>query len=120
MKTTTETSSETSVAATLAPEDVACGDYVALLKVTYELPTYLWDAAQALMPADELVRLALIPPDSGVPLKVFAVCLPFVYVKSYAGEIKTLDLRREQIVRLHHESAKAVWKELKPDKTKSC
>ena len=120
MKVSTETSCETSVAATLAPEDVACGDFVAVLKVTYELPTYLWDSPQAMLPVDELIRLQLVPADSGVPLKVFAVCLPFVYAKTTAGEIKTLDLRREQIVRLNRDCAKVVWDELKPEKKKSC
>jgi hypothetical protein len=93
---TEESSSDTTVAATLAPEDVACGDFVAVLNMTFELPTYMWDAAQAMLPVDELIRLQLIPSDSGVPLKVFGVCLPFVYVKSTAGDVLTLDTRRHR------------------------
>ena len=105
MKLATEISSDTTVAATLAPEDVARGEFVALLNITYELPTYMWDAAQALLPVDELVRLQMIPSDAGTPLRVFGICLPFVYVKNAAGELTTLDLRRQQIVRLHQECA---------------
>jgi hypothetical protein len=119
MKLATDISSDTTVAATLAPEDVACGDYVALLKTTFELPTYMWDAAQAMLPVDEVIRLKMIPADAGVPLKVFAICLPFVYAKNATGELKTLDLRREQIVRLNRDSAKLVWGELKPEKKKT-
>lgn len=120
MKLATDIAEATTVAATVAPEDVACGDFVAVLRTTFELPSYLWDGPPALQPIDELIRLRMIPSDSGLPHKVFAVCLPFVYAKTAAGEVKTLDLRREQIVRLDRDSAKAVWDELKPDKKKVC
>lgn len=123
MKLVTDTSRPTTVAASLAPEDVACGDFVGVLRTTFELPTYMWDAAQALLPVDEVVRLPMIPADAGVPFKVFAVCLPFVYAKTAAGELRTLDVRREQIVRLDRDCAKAVWDELKPakpEKKKNC
>ncbi|WP_425617149.1 hypothetical protein NA78x_000820 [Anatilimnocola sp. NA78] len=118
MKLATENSNSITVAAKLAPEDVACGDFVALLKTTFELPSYMWDVAQGMLPVDELVRLQMIPSDAGVPLKVFAVCLPFVYVKTADGTVKTLDMRREQIVRLDHDCGKEVWDELKPGKKK--
>lgn len=76
----------------------------------------MWDAGQGLLPIHELVRLRIIPSDAGVPLKVFAVCLPFIYAKNTAGELKTLDMRRQQIVRLDRACAKEVWDELKPGK----
>jgi hypothetical protein len=111
MKTTTEFQSVTTVAATVAGEDIHCGDFVTLLNATFELPSYMWD--QAMLPPAELVRLKMIPSDAGVPLKVFAICLPFIYAKNTTGEIKTLDLRREQLVRLNCDSAEKVWDELK-------
>jgi hypothetical protein len=114
MKTSTESQSTTTVAATVAGEDVRCGDYVTVLNATCEVPSYMWD--QAMLPAGELVRLKIIPCEAGVPLKVFAVCLPFLYAKNASGELKTLDLRRQQIVRLDRTCAKKVWDELKPGK----
>jgi hypothetical protein len=49
-----------------------------------------------------------------VPLKVFTICLPFVYAKTATGEVHTLDLRRHQVARLDREAAKEVWSALKP------
>ena len=116
MKTPSEAQFETTVAATIAGEDVSCGDFVAMLTTIYEAPSYLWDGCGASMQPHELVRLRMIPSDAGFPLKVFAVCLPFLYAKNSIGELKVLDLRQQQIVRLDRRCAKEVWNELKPDK----
>jgi hypothetical protein len=113
MKTSTESASITTVATTVAGEDVHCGDYVTLHSTTCEVPSYMWD--QAMLPSTELVRLKVIPGEAGTPLKVFAVCLPFIYAKSAAGDVRTLDLRRQQIVRLDRAAAKVVWNALKPN-----
>jgi hypothetical protein len=111
MKTKTESDSTTTVAATIAGEDTRRGDFVTVLSTTYEVPSYMWD--QAMLPVPELVRLKLVPGDAGVPLKVFSVCLPFVYAKDSKGDVKTLDLRRQQIARLNGDCAKDVWDALK-------
>lgn len=116
MKTSTEFHSATTVAATVVGEDIHCGDYVTCSSVTCEVPSYMWD--QAMLPTAELVRLRVIPSDAGVPLKVFAVCLPFVYAKDTCGDVKTLDVRRQQIVRLNFDCGKKVWHELKNAKKK--
>lgn len=112
MKTSLETESTTTVAATVAGEDVHCGDFITLHSATFEVPSYMWD--QAMLPPGELVRLRMIPSEAGVPLKVFGVCLPFIYAKDAKGEIKTLDLRREQVVRLDADCAESVWRAMKP------
>ena len=117
MKTSTESDVSTTVAATVAGEDIHCGDYVTCSSATCEVPSYMWD--QAMLPAAELVRLKIIPSDAGVPLKVFAVCLPFVYAKDTCGDVQTLDLRRQQIVRLNLDCAKEVWHELKNAKKRN-
>jgi len=113
MKAESPAGTETTVAATIYGEDVGCGDFVALLNVTWELPSYLWNSCDALLPSHELIRLKVIPSEAGQPLKVFAVCLPFIYARTARGEMKTIDLRRVQIVRLNCASAKLVWNELK-------
>ena len=92
---------------------MSCGDFVALLNSICELPSYLWDGCDASLRPQELVRLKLIPNDAGTPLKVFAICLPFIYARTAGGETKIIDLRRMQIVRLDRTSAKQVWGELK-------
>lgn len=113
MKTRTVSRLEPSAAATVAGEDLACGDYIALLNETIDFPSFLWDACGASLSPHELVRLKLIPETAGHPLRVIAVCLPFVYAKRPGGDTVTIDMRRTQLVRLHRKSAKAVWRELR-------
>ena len=65
------------------------------------------------MDLEEPVRIKFASAEAGQPLKVFAVCLPFVYAKKPCGAIVVLDTRLRQLVRLNHDCAKMVWKELK-------
>jgi hypothetical protein len=112
MKTRELSRLEPKVAATIAGEDLACGDYVALLNEMVDCPSFLWNASDTRLSPHELVRLKVIPATAGHPLRVIAICLPFVYAKAPGGEVVTVDTRRTQLVKLHRKSAKAVWKEL--------
>jgi hypothetical protein len=67
-------------------------DYVAVLKEIIEVPSFHWFDT-ALCKRDELVRMQCIPTGSGVPLKIKAVCLPFVFVKQPLGQCETIDVR---------------------------
>jgi hypothetical protein len=113
MKAKTVSECEPRAAATVAGEDLACGDYVALLNETVDFPSFLWNACGALLSPHELVRLRVIPATAGYPLRVIAICLPFVYAKMPGGETVTIDTRRTQLVRLHRKCAKVIWKELR-------
>lgn len=113
MKTTAASQLELTAAATVAGEDLAGGDYVSVLNETVEFPSFLWDACGASLPPHELVRLRLVPANAGHPLRVVAICLPFVYAKMPSGEMATIDTRRTQLVRLDRKCAKAIWRELR-------
>ena len=113
MKTQSVSQLEPRAAATVAGEDLAYGDYIALLNETVDFPSFLWDACGASLSPHELVRLKVIPDNAGYPLRVIAICLPFVYAKTPSGETATIDTRRTQLVRLHRKCAKAIWKELR-------
>src|SRR5690349_4381542 len=111
--TKTETSSQPdsthpTLARVLAPEDVRVGDFVAVLDELYELPSYCWRDDVVLHPRDELVRIRLMPTQENPPLKVKAVCLPFVLVKRPLGECHVLDLRRLRLARLDRRYGRAV------------
>jgi hypothetical protein len=80
---------------------------------TVDFPSFYWDACGASLSPHELVRLKIIPEGAGNPLRVIAVCLPFIYAKSPGGETATIDTRRTQLVRLDRKCAKVVWKELR-------
>lgn len=101
---------ESKVAKLLAPEEVRPGDYVAVMQVVYELPSFFWCADTLLIPHDKPVRLQLLPDDGGTPLKVRSVCLPFVLVKTSSEEYRTIDLRKCRLARLNRRHAKIAWK----------
>lgn len=99
----------------LAPEEVRVGDYVSLLHVYYDLPSFFWCCDSAMQSREELVRLRYLPETGGVPLRVKSVCLPFVLVKHPAGGRRTLDVRRVRLARLDRDYATAAWKVCKKD-----
>jgi len=113
MKATHEDRNVASLAATIAPEDMNCGDYIAMLNVVYQYPSFLWCCDSSSVEPDEPVQVQFRAPGAGTPLKIKAICLPFVCVKSPKGGTQTLDVRQYQFVRLAPEYAKAVWKDLK-------
>lgn len=97
---TTTTRGECSLAKTLAPEDIRCGDYVTALYVVSEWPSWYWDDDDALHPRDELVTIRSTPCDEATPLEVVGVCLPFVLVETPQRDGKLLDVRRVRLARL--------------------
>ena len=97
----------------LAPEDVRPGDFVAVLQVICELPSFFWAADASMVPVDQPIRIPFVPPSSGLALRVKSVCLPFVLVKSARGSQRTLDLRQCRIARLDPKYAATTWKAYK-------
>ncbi|MEM8678667.1 MAG: hypothetical protein AAGF97_04835 [Planctomycetota bacterium] len=106
---TATNSMETRVAATISGEDLVPGDFVAVLRRSYEFPSFLWDGCGTTLRPEETVRLQFIPEEAGKPLKVTVVCLPFVYVERADRELKVLDTRQVQLVRLDAKCGEAVW-----------
>jgi hypothetical protein len=100
-----------SLAAVVAPEDLCCGDYVAVLNEVAELPSFFWCDTPT-SERHEPVRMRCLPSKGGAPLKIKAICLPFVFVKSPSGKGETLDIRRTQLARLDKRYGKTVWKAL--------
>lgn len=113
MKTQTTTSSETHVGRSVAPEDLRCGDFVSILSEIAEYPSFLWCHDSQLLAPDEPVRVQWRPDDGGMPLKVKAICLPFVFAKTPTGHGRILDVRQCRLVRLSTGYARSVWKALK-------
>lgn len=110
MKTHEATTDDALASRSLAPEDLKRGDFVTILHEVVELPSFFWHADPQILRPDEPVRLLHHPADGGTPLKVRAVCLPFVFVKNPTGEQRVLDVRRHRLVRLSDKYARTVWK----------
>src|SRR5687768_4489623 len=119
MKSEATTSCDTYVSRSLAAEDLRCGDFVAILHEVVEWPSFFWHCDAQLLPPDQPVRLVCRNAEGGTPLKVKAICLPFVFVKKPCGEHQTLDVRQQRLVRLSDEYARAVWKATKRDEARS-
>jgi hypothetical protein len=110
MKVQDRTICETGVAKSLAAEDLRCGDFVSILFETLEFPSFWWGCDPQLVSPSEPVRLQCHSGDGGTPLKIKAICLPFVFVKKPCGEHCTLDVRRHRLARLSLHYARRVWK----------
>ena len=112
MKSDEATSCESFVARSLAPEDLRLGDYVTVLAEIVEWPSFYWHCDAQVWPPQEPVRLQRYSDDGGTPLKIKAICLPFVFVKKPCGGHLTLDIRQHRLVRLPLAYARPVWKTL--------
>jgi len=103
---------QSSLARPLAPEEVRRGQYVTPLDEIHEWPSFLWPCPDSNLEPQDLVRVRLKSDEGGIPLRVTAVCLPFVSVRTPQQTTRVLDLRRVQLVRLSREFGKLVTKAL--------
>lgn len=94
MKSPTTSEPESTLTRPLAPEDVQCGQYVTIFEEIQELPSFLWSKCYCPLPPQELIHLRIKPSTAGTPLKVKALCLPFVHVQPQTGTSQILDLRK--------------------------
>ncbi len=113
MRTSLASLSEPTLAATVAPEDLRCGDIIALLNEVGEYPSFLWPLDSQMSPPDQPVRIRCRARQSGRPLRIVGICLPFVFVETPGRRFRTLDLRQCECVRLNREYARLVWKKLR-------
>jgi hypothetical protein len=117
MNINSSTTTTRSTAASVAPEDLECGDSIAVLHEVVEFPSFLWCDS---VPRErgELVRVLHLPTGGGMPVKVIAICLPFVFVKSPFGHCQTLDVRQVRLVRLKKHYAKSVWRNIRKQRSR--
>lgn len=115
MKADTETSEPATAARTIGPEDLQRGDYVSVLNEIVEVPLCCWLDPPANRPPEEPIRIRMMACDAGTPLKVQAVCLPFVFVRHADGRTESLDVRRVQLVGINRNYARCVWKEVRKE-----
>lgn len=104
-----------SLASCIAAEDLAIGDYIAILSEIHEyLPIHWGDLASLGISPRETVQIAAAPANPGEPLHVRAICLPFVFVQTPTKEYRSLDVRMVRLGRLNPKYAKFVLKNTKP------
>lgn len=100
----------TRIARPIAPEDLRQGMYLAVLSITHELLPLLCDSAW-LFERAEPCRIAFWPDEEEAePVKVVALCLPFVLVKDAQRRVRTLDVRRHRLAALSEEFGRRFFK----------
>lgn len=105
-----ETISSTRTAKSVAPEDLQVGEFVAVLSRIYQYPSFLWFSRDG-DDRYETVRLKFLPhKNAGEPLKIKAVCLPFVLVQFASKKIESIDVRQCQLARVDKQFADLAWK----------
>lgn len=112
MKTDVRHPRKPALSATVAAEDLACGDMVAVLHEIAEYPSFLWGRDSQLLAPEQPVRVRWRPLQPGTPLKVVAICLPFVFLRDPRGTYQTVDVRSCELVRLQRDYARLVWRKL--------
>lgn len=99
--------SDSTLARSVAAEDLRVGDDVTLLEQIFEYPTFLWHGDSQLERRDEPVRIMWTAPSGGRPLRVKSICLPFVLVKEVDGSSDVIDVRTVRMARLSDGFAQA-------------
>jgi len=110
MKTCVDSRIKPTLARSVAGEDLQIGEFISVLSVISEMPSFMWDSCDLSLRPEELIRLKYIPERAGHPLKIIGICLPFVYVRSSNKAVEILDLRLTQVVRLDRHCAKEIWR----------
>ena len=118
MKTSKQINTATTLAKTLAPEDVRCGDYVTILTKSAEFPSFFWDCRPQLNNDSEVINISFRPEEAGEPQRVVEICLPFVLTKTHKDKVNIIDIRASSLVKLSDTYAKKYYKLSKPKKNK--
>ena len=101
----------------LAPEDIAPGLFIAVTAIVHEVvPPWLIGA----VPGDPapVFRIPCIGCADGDPLRVLAVCIPFVMAEDAKGNVQTLDTRQHTLARLDEMYALELF--TRPDRSCCC
>lgn len=80
----------------IPPEDLRPGMFIVILGVVHEflVPGSFDDPA---ISRPRTVRFTCIGCADGEPLRILSICIPFVQLEDACGNLRTLDIRCEQI-----------------------
>ncbi|WP_437203645.1 hypothetical protein [Planctomicrobium sp. SH664] len=114
MKTQLHKHRSSTMARPVGPEDLRCGDFIAVLQEVVEVPTF--PAGECFVESSAMTpqRYSYCPRRPAGPLRIEALCLPFVFVRNAKGQHRTLDIRLSQLARLDEDYSKTVWKLMRP------
>ena len=100
-----------------SPEDIRLGDFIAVTHTRYELVP---DNLEPMLAGQEVepIRLTALPYDAGTPMKVIALCLPFVIGETAVDMRVVVDTRRHALTQVSEDYAMAYKPKPSDDKKK--
>ena len=118
MRSSSLNPTELSATKVVAPDDIHAGDYVSVVSIVDEYPSFLWCGDSDLQPRETPVMIRSRPRMPEAPLKVLATCLPFILVQQRSGRCRQLDVRSVQLARVDPGYAKLAIKMLRKHRKK--
>lgn len=97
----------------IAPEDITIGAHIVILQQIHEYPSFLWCGESTLFKPEQPVRITMLPCEPE-PLRVRAICLPYVLVKSPRGERRMIDVREVSVGVIPEPVGRVMYSSLKP------
>jgi hypothetical protein len=98
----------------IGPEDVCVGDFVTVTDYTHQVAPceseYTSDREL------EPIRVQMMSPMAGWPMKVVAVSLPYVAIIDADGDHFSLDFRRQRLARVARSYGKAFFKSVRNER----
>ena len=102
----------------LAPEDIHDGQFVSLLdEIGEHISCFFPSDATLDGPAPRRVRW--LPDEGELPMRVIAVCLPFVLVERADGQNRVLDVRHHRLTLITDRFGRKAFKRFRPKRPKS-
>ena len=107
------------VAKVLAHEDIRVGDFVSVIGIAHQIPSFYWCGVDSTgLRPEQLVKLEFWVSDS-IPVRVKSICLPQVFVMDMEREFALIDVRRSRLVKVNDDFAKTVWHSLRRAKARA-
>lgn len=88
------------------PEDVRAGDFVMVMRESFDL---VWPGCFPGEGSLRVERVSLVPNETGMPVRVEAVCVPFVLVRDARGRRSMIDTRRVELARVSGRFGRAAF-----------
>lgn len=97
------------VARQVRPDDICVGSFVAVLCETYEWPEFSCFGGAKEAGSDGVQRVTLVPNETKPPVRIEAVCVPFVFVVDAGGKRQVFDMRRIRLARVSNRFGRSVF-----------
>ncbi len=104
-----------SVVRQVRADDVCVGDYVVVMHESYDFVSM---ACFSDADSTKVERVTVLPNETKPPVRIEAVCVPFLMVKAVGGKRTMVDMRRVQLGQVSSRFGRSVFAALRPKRSK--